>query len=429
MSSYRQLSRRDFVRQLSAGAGVLALGGNRLLSQMTVASLPSPQDSGIEHIIVVTMENRSFDHFLGWVRGANGRQAGLRYLDRDGSVKQTYRLAPDYQGCDHPDPDHSYEGGRVEYNGGACDGWLVAGENDPYAIGYYTEEDLPFFAGAVKDWTVCDSYFSAIMAPTFPNRFYLHAAQTDRLANTFEQSSLPTIWDLLAEGGHEGRYYYSDVPFLALWGAKYLPIARLFGDFLADCDSGDLPAVSFVEPRMLGEEQGLSNDDHPHADIRNGQAFLDEVYRAVTGSPAWNNTVLVITYDEWGGFFDHVPPPFGPIPEADAAAGNADGQLGFRVPAIVISPFAGRKIVSHLELNHTSILKMIEWRLNLPNLTVRDATATNLAEILEFRHPQRRTPRYAVPSAAIPTICAPTGATELDAWLTLGDRARLEGWS
>src|SRR6185503_4585166 len=96
--------------------------------------------------------------------------------------------------------------------------------------------------------------------------------------------------------------------------------------------AGTLPHVAYVEPRFLGEETGLSGDDHPHADIRNGQAFLDQVYRAVAGSPAWPGTVLVITYDEWGGFFDHVPPPAGPIPPADVQAGNEDGRLGFRVP-------------------------------------------------------------------------------------------------
>ena len=108
------------------------------------------------------------------------------------------------------------------------------------------------------------------------------------------------------------------------------------------------------------------------ADIRNGEAFLNLVYSAVTTSPAWRNTVLVINFDEWGGFFDHVPPPTAPIPPADQAAGNQDGRLGFRTPCLIVSPFARREFVSHQLLDHTSVLKMIEWRWGLAPLTVRD---------------------------------------------------------
>ena len=235
----------------------------------------------------------------------------------------------------------SLSDGRIEYNNGACDGWLRAGDNDEYAIGYYVKKDLDFYGPAVPYWTTCDRYFSAIMAGTFANRVYQHAAQTDRLRNTFELSTLPTIWDRLAAAGLEGRYYFSDLPFLALWGGSYISIARPFASFLADAAAGTLPHVSFVEPRFLGEELGLSNDDHPHADIRNGQAFLNLVYSAVTNSPAWSKTVFVINYDEWGGFFDHVPPTAAPIPPADQAAGNQDGLRGFRTPCLVITRDCG----------------------------------------------------------------------------------------
>src|SRR5262245_23593327 len=119
------ISRRRFLRGATVAAGILTLGSRSrvrtALAQVSV--LPPPEDSGIEHIIVVMMENRSFDHFLGWVEGADGRQAGLWYVDELGIRHRTYRLAPDFQGCGHPDPDHSYEGGRVEYASGACDGW------------------------------------------------------------------------------------------------------------------------------------------------------------------------------------------------------------------------------------------------------------------------------------------------------------------
>jgi phospholipase C len=424
-------SRRRFLRTAAATGGVLTLGGlgsiERVFGQASL--LPPPDASGIEHVVVLMMENRSFDHALGWLEGADGRQRGLTYRDAAGVAQATYGLAPDFQGCGHPDPDHSYEGARIEYNGGACDGWLRAGSNDRYAIGYYGKKDLPFFASAATRWTACDRYFSAIMAGTFPNRIYQHAAQTDRLTNSFELSALPTIWDRLAEAGLEGRYYFNDLPFLALWGDRYIPLARPFAAFLADAAAGTLPHVSFVEPRLLGEEIGASNDDHPHADVRNGQAFMNLVYSAVTRSPAWRNTVLVINYDEWGGFFDHVPPPVGPIPAADQIAGNQDGLLGFRTPCLVISPFARREFVSHRVLDHTSVLKMIEWRWGLAPLTIRDETATNLAEVLQFTAPDFAAKQIAVPTGPFGQLCLPDVPTELDAeWRPLLQMAASFGW-
>jgi phospholipase C len=388
----------------------------------------------IEHVVVVMMENRSFDHFLGWLPGANGRQAGLTYFDAAGVGHSTFPLAPEYQGCDHPDPDHSHAGGLIEYDSGKCDGWLRAGNNDLFSIGYYVQADLPFLGQAAPAWTTCDRYFSATLAETFPNRIYQHSAQTDRLDNTLNLSELPTIWDRLAERNVEGRYYFSDVPFLALWGTKYLPISRLIGQFFTDCAAGTLPAVCFVDPSFRGEDVGLSNDDHPHADIRNGEVFLNAIYEAVTSSPNWANTVLIINFDEWGGFFDHVPPPPAPIPPADLAAGNRDGLRGFRVPALVISPWARRGAIASGLYDHTSVLKMIEARWRLRPLTVRDASANNLAEVLDFRRPVLTAPRFAVPPGPFGFLCpGPTVARLLDnslqdPWVNLGNLARQYGF-
>src|SRR5881409_2064328 len=180
----RDISRRDFLATATAAAGGLALGctdptlGASTRAQVGPGLPPVPDSSGIEHVVVVMMENRSFDHFLGWLPGANGRQAGLTYFDAAGTGHATYPLAPDFQGCGHADPDHSYEGGRVEYDGGACDGWLLA--SDLFSIGYYEAPDLAFLGRAAPEWASFDRYFCAIMAPTFPNRVYHIPAQTTR---------------------------------------------------------------------------------------------------------------------------------------------------------------------------------------------------------------------------------------------------------
>ena len=351
------------------------------------------------------MENRSFDHLLGWMPNAEARQSGLVYRDRNNIEFPTQPLAPDYQGCGFSDPDHSYEGGRIEYNGGRCDGWLRAGANDRYAIGYYTQADLPFLGAAANAWTTCDHYFTSIMAGTFPNRVYQHAAQTDRLDNSLlPVSTLPTIWDRLADHSLTARYYFSDFPFLALWGAKYLNISRPSAQFFADCAAGTLPHVSFIEPRFFGEAQGISNDYHPHSDIRKGEAFLNAVYEAVISSPNWPNTVLIVNFDEWGGFFDHVVPPRAPIPPADAALGS-DGLMGFRVPALIISPWSPRGAVAKDVYDHTSVLKLIEWRWNLRPLTNRDAGANNIAEALDFDAPNLSAPRFNVPTGPFTQLC------------------------
>src|SRR6266704_3323785 len=202
------ISRRRFLTTSATAAGGIALGCSDRsivappLARLAADPLPDPAACGIEHVIVFMMENRSFDHFLGWLPDADGEQAGLTYMDAAGVPHSTFPLAPDFQGCGYGDPDHSYAGGRVEYNGGACDGWLRA--NDVFSIGYYRQEDLGFLGHAVFDWTSFDRYVCAILGPRFPNRIYQHAAQTYPIANTPQLSQLPTIWDRLAARGLDG---------------------------------------------------------------------------------------------------------------------------------------------------------------------------------------------------------------------------------
>jgi phospholipase C len=219
-----KVNRRELLKNAAFVSGSVLVGAScpsskKLFAQdvlLDLPNLPIPADSGIEHIVVVTMENRSFDHFLGWLPNADGKQAGLTYTDSAGVSHPTHSLSGDYTGCPHPDPDHSYGGARVEYDQGLMDGFLRAGSNDVFCIGYYGERDIPFYAALARNYTVCDRYFAAILGPTFPNRLFLHAAQTDRLDDSTSFTSLPTIWDRLAGTGVSARYYFSNVPFLAL---------------------------------------------------------------------------------------------------------------------------------------------------------------------------------------------------------------------
>jgi phospholipase C len=379
----------------------------------------SAATSGIQHVVVVMMENRSFDHYLGWLPNAEGEQAGLTYTDSAGMAFPTMPLAPDFQGCGHPDPDHSWEGGRTQYDGGRMDGFLRSGMNDVYSIGYYEEADRMFGSAFARAFTTCDHFFASILAETFPNRVFQHAAQTDRLDNTLDVSTLPTVWDRLAAKGISARYYFSDVPFLALWGIKYVPIMRPYEQFLADAAAGTLPHVSFVDPRFLDEESGTSGDDHPHADIRSGDAFLAATFHAVATGPGWKHTVFVVTYDEWGGFFEHVAPPRAAAPNGvDPDIEGGKTLLGFRVPVVVASPWshgdpANPRVVS-TTFDHTSVLKLIEWRWNLAPLTARDASndVGNLRDALDFAHFDASVPSLPLPLPPPPMACPETTGHE-----------------
>ncbi len=411
------ISRRTLLGSAAAAGGLVATGGLGALA--AAHRLPRPAASGLDHVVVLCMENRSFDHFLGWLPGADGQQPGLAYADDSGVLHPTQHW-PDRHGCGFGDPGHSVADGQVQLNGGACDGFRKS-PNDDYALSYYTADDLPLLRPLTRAATVCDRWFSPILGPTYPNRFYLHAGRTPQLDNTNQLATVPTIWDRLAAAGVPANYYFSDLPFVALWGPKYLPIGRPLAAFFADAAAGTLPAVSYLDPFFLGEEQGGSNDDHPHADIHRGQALMSSIVRALADSPLWDRTLFVVTYDEWGGFFDHVPPPVQP----DDAGPNL-GQTGFRVPAVLFSPFARPGRVDHGVYDHTSVLKLIEWRWGLAPLAPRDAAATNLAAALDFSRPNLVPPALPAVADPGPHLCDTEEAGSF--WHDLAGSPLMRGW-
>ena len=437
---------------MAASTGA-AMTGSELLSQAAAraTSAVNPSGSrGIEHVVVLMMENRSFDHFLGWLPDAKGR-TGRVYLSADGNFYPNYPLAPDFQGCGYSDPDHSWEGWLVEFNFGKMDGFLrrptplglshgvKAAKANTFPVGFYTNlnrdgtpkkvPDLPVLGALAQNYTTLDHYFCSFAGETQPNRMYQHAGQTDRDHNLLTLSKLPTIWDQLSpipntKGIPTGGYFFSNLPFLALWGLKYHAFWHLFSrhdndvlgipvktkTFLDTVADGQLPNVSFVDPEF-GFADGAGTDDHPRADIRRGERFIARAYHALAKAGYLDNTVLVVTFDEWGGFFDHVVPPQ-VIDHTNPATVNHTGnsttptdgrlvpnykQLGFRVPAIVVSNRARARVAHDGPFEHTSTLKMIESTFGLHPLTARDANAKDLRQVL--RHPVKNP----VPASAIPT--------------------------
>jgi phospholipase C len=381
--------------------------------------------SQIQHVVIAMMENRSFDHLFGWLPNANGRQAGLSYLDNDGNSHATFPLAPDFTGCAYDDPDHSYSGARLEYDGGKMDGFLKPASNSVYAIGYYREQDLPFRAALARNYTTCDRYFPSILAPTFPNRIFQYAGQTDRLDDDFSICTLPTIWDHLKAKGVSHKYYFSNVPFVALWGLKYIPISHSYSEFLADCAAGTLPAVSFVDPTFT-TLTNLDEDDHPHSDVRNGDAFLAKTFKAVSSSPNWPNTVFIVNFDEWGGFFDTIVPPRAIAPNSvDPDLVDGKALLGIRVPCIIASPWTrgnpADPTVNKMVFDHTSVLKLIETVWDVAPLAARETSSDvgNLLSALDLNNPNPELPtlpsaHYVIPSSLCSSSTNPTGTPSSD---------------
>ncbi|NKF22798.1 alkaline phosphatase family protein [Solimonas marina] len=404
------LARRKLLAGIAAasvgGAGLAACGSSSSPDASAVTQvLPDPESSGIDHIVVVMMENRSFDHYFSWVSGATtANMAKLALKDSDGNTVSSRKLT-DYQNCSLADPDHSYDGGRTHYNDGAMDGFLLTQPvGDDFPVGYYLADDLPFYKGVVANWTLCDHYFSGILSSTYPNRMYMHGGQTDRNDNSVKPYSLTSVWDALGSVGRTGRYYYTDAAGWALINvlmAGHNPGAaniRTFSRFLTDAANGDLADVTFIDPAFLSEGDGTSADDHPLADIRKGQVWLNQIYDALRSSPAWEKTLLIINYDEWGGFYDHVAPPYAPVSYDEYKDTGNDGLLGFRVPCMAIGPRAKRGHLEQRQFDPNSILNMIAWRFGFAPLGARGATSMNFAQLLDFDSaPNLDAPAFDVP--------------------------------
>ena len=422
-----KMNRRDFLT-LSAGTAAMGLTGcngsedlcSRSADGPTSCALPQPSEAPFDTVVVLMMENRSFDHLLGWLPGANGRQQGLAYIDKAGSAHPTWPLAPDFQGCAYDDPDHTWPGIARQYADGRCDGFLqTAKVGDRFPIGYYTQPDLPILSVLATNYTTFDNYFCSMMGPTWENRLCQLTGTTqidmpDGFPTTDEQRPClieTAIFDRVRAAGLTAGYYAFGEPMTGLFRSrKYDDITYPIDQFFDDARRGKLANVVFVEPDYTdaAEDAGTSNDYHHRGSVLVAEEYVASVYNALKDGPQWGRMVFVLNFDEHGGFFDHVPPPAcqddtvlagtGPFPDLK--------RLGFRVPAIAMGPFAPRKIEKAGPYEHCSILRMIEWRWNLAPLTLRDRTAKNLAEALDFFHARDAValPQFKAPS---PLVCGP----------------------
>lgn len=416
------MDRREFLRTASLVGGAALVPGLAGCAWLPPPDLPAgfngllggpAAQAPVSHIVVVMMENRSFDHWLGWMAqdeaflaagrsryGSRFRVDGAQQQSYDGPLGtlQTEPLVGDpdqtnpYRGCGFGDPSHSWTKGRAQRDQGFIG--ADAG-NDPFALGYYLGGDLPFTSNLAKRFTTLDHSHASVLGPTYPNREYLHSAQS----GGNKTNALPsgggfawaTIWDKLAAANVPAKYYYSDLPVLGLWGSRMAPFLNPISRFYEDCAAGTLPNVSFVDPTFLG---GGQEDDHPLADVHAGQAFQRRVFKAFSESPNWASGLFVLTYDEWGGFFDHIRPPVLTDDRSSTVDADNFGQAGFRIPTVIASPFAQPGFVDHRTYDHTSVLRFLEWRfLGAPAegpgnasgswfLTSRDRFAPNLGASL-----------------------------------------------
>jgi len=385
---------------------------------ITVSSAPPPPPglSNINHIVFMLQENRSFDSYFGRMgqyrrdRGFNDPFAELPLdvvlLDRAGHPVSPYH----FQTVCHENVTPAWNESHYDYHNGLMDRFMMTTNSVPAtydpdgtrAMGYYDWTDLPYYYELAFQFGTSDRFFSSVLTGTAPNRYFMFAG-TSFGHIRYEQApstgwTFPTIFDRLTAAGVRWRYYYIDSHQrdITMWStyrrdnSKVFPISQYFIDVKNDAT---FPQVVFID-------RGSSNqlDEHPAVNIQTGAAYTKGLIDALMQSPAWPSSAFILTYDEGGGLYDHVPPAVFPKPDSippmllsTDTVGDFT-QSGFRVPLTVISPWTKAHFVSHVDRDFTSILRLIEARFNLSPLTARDAAADDMTEFFDFSAPANLTP-------------------------------------
>jgi phospholipase C len=387
-------------------------------------TLPEGTDTipKIKNIVVLMMENHSFDDHLGMLKrpGVDGYKLDAQGRPIDANPDGTGKFVRAFKmpsTCQlQAKPSQAWVTSHDAYNGGRNDGF-VKGSSGPVAMGYWDDTELPFYYGLASTFPVCDRYFCSTLGQTYPNRRFLLAGTAAGIVSTTGKAltvSPPpngTIFDRLHAHNITWRNYYSDVPGTDVLPAQVGPYATTnqskIDQFYTDAAAGKLPQVSYVDPNF---DSGSEEND---GDISIGETFCAKVINAVMSGPQWSNTVLIWTYDEHGGYYDHVAPPAAIKPDNIPPGADIPGvtgaydRYGFRVPTVIVSPFAKKDYVSHVVHDHTSILKLIETKWNLGAMTYRDANADDLLDSLDLSAPPAFAEPPHLPAAHALNTCTP----------------------
>jgi phospholipase C len=365
----------------------------------TSALTPEQLLAGIDAIVVLCMENRSFDHYLGALRLVEGR------TDIDGLVGTETNPAP--SGADPvpvhlledftpADPPHGWDACHEQWNEGANDGFVIAhaGASQSDVMGYHVREHLPVLYALADASAICQRWFCSVLGPTWPNRFYLHGATSRGQQSNFPELGMRSIWDVLEDAQIDATNYYHDVAWATGGFGRLTGLAGI-SRFFEDAEAGNLPPFTLIDPAFFG---GGANDDHPDHDIRQGQALIGSVVAALGQSPQWNRCMFVLTYDEHGGFYDHVAPPA----PAEGAEPEAEFQrFGFRVPSLVIGPTVRRGCAIDTVYEHSSIVQTVTTRFGLEPLNARAAAAGDLSACIDPRLLDDPQPAPKVPEVVV----------------------------
>lgn len=465
----RPLTRRSFLGYGGAlGGAAVAMSSTGALWRAASAyakavrvpdSLPDPRRPAgtatealpFDHIVVVMMENHSFDNLLGALPRSGQRKAhGLKFNHAGVALNSnpgpegpvgSFVLPSTAQG---PGVSQDWNATHEQIDGGAMDGFVRSvGSEQP--MGYWTEEQLPFAYSFARAFTVANRWFCSAPCQTYPNRRFLMTGTAYGNISTDTESlkDAPppngTIFDRLHAYGVSWRNYFTDLPQTAIIPSimqKYPTNLATIAQFYVDCAAGTLPAVSFVDPEFgalsevgstlknvpgleaLGAKlETIGGSEEDPQDMSYGESWAYSIVNAVLHSPAWPRTLLVYTYDEHGGYYDHVPPPAAIAPDSiPPQLGPEDVPGGYdiygpRVPTIVASPYAKPNAVANQVYDHTSVLATIEAKWNLPALTYRDANASTVAKFLDLASPPALLEPPAITQPPAPLAAASSTAT------------------
>jgi phospholipase C len=385
--------------------------------------LPAGTDTipKIEHIVVLMMENHSYDNKLGMLSrldadgfkiGSDGKPTATNPY-ANGDTQHAFAMPTTCQLLGKPS--QTWQNSHTQFAAGRNTGFVESGSG-PVAMGYWQAADQPFYYSVARQFPIADRYFCSVLGPTFPNRRYLISATSlgmidDTIPSFIAYPPNGTIFDRLDDARVSWRDYCSTLGTVISTTELYPELyARNVGtnvvgidQFFADAAAGQLPGFCLVEPNyLLGSEEDPQN-------IAVGEHFAAKVINAVIDGPAWDRTLLIWTYDEHGGYYDHVPPPAAIPPDnvpPDTPAGvpayNGFAQYGFRVPCAIVSPWARPDYVSHQIFDHSSVCALVEAKWNLPAMTYRDANANAMLDMIDLEQPAFRTP----PALAQPFLSA-----------------------